>query len=221
MAAAAAAAAAAARRGSSSADGGAAGSFVTARSLGADASGVYTSDAASVAEAAYEKHAAAGRQQEGGISEAAASGASGRTLACPRGFKHMRRGASMVENAIASAVGEALGVTRKEQMREGDGGPGTSASPPSAWRTLELTRRSVCCDGARALLATLTTSRYTRGGGACASSATGGAGQGCWIGASDRTCAVEENVYYDGSMVKGGEGQGLSLQMCCDAAPAS
>lgn len=51
----------------------------------------------------------------------------------------------------------------------------------------------------------------------CKSSPTGGVGQGCWIGASDRTCAVEEDVWYDGTILKGGESAGGSLQSCCDA----
>ena len=174
--------------------------------------GVYTSDAASVAEAAYEKHAAAGRQQQGGISEAAAAGASGRSRACPRGFA-TRRGASMVENAIASAVGEAL-ATRKEQMREGDGGPEHVCLAAISWRTLGLTRPKRVPRWRPGLCwRRLTTSLHTRGGGACASSATGGAVR--LLDRRERSHAPR-NVYYDGSMVKGGEGQG-SPQMCCDA----
>ena len=51
----------------------------------------------------------------------------------------------------------------------------------------------------------------------CKTAPTGRPGEGCWIGASDRTCAIEENVWYTGSILRGGEGHGGSLQECCDA----
>jgi hypothetical protein len=55
----------------------------------------------------------------------------------------------------------------------------------------------------------------------CQGGSTGGAWQGCWLGASDRTCAIEENIWYEGSMLKGGEAHGDSLQSCCDACARS
>ena len=55
----------------------------------------------------------------------------------------------------------------------------------------------------------------------CAGSASKTEGVGCWLGASDRTCAVEEGVWYDGAQIKGGESAGQSLQACCDACSRS
>eukprot|EP00966_Prymnesium_polylepis_P124088 2869633-Prymnesium_polylepis.1 len=51
----------------------------------------------------------------------------------------------------------------------------------------------------------------------CERSPTAGVGQGCWIGATDRTCSVERGVNYEGNILRGGIDRGASLQTCCDA----
>ena len=51
----------------------------------------------------------------------------------------------------------------------------------------------------------------------CEKGATAAVGQGCWIGATDRTCSVEHGVVYEGSLLRGGIDRGASMQTCCDA----
>ena len=115
-------------------------------------------------------------------------------LQCPSGFRHMRR-----SDGSDGGVGMCLAVSAPAK---------TAAEAEAACGAM----------APGAMLANLDDSMVEAGAAElCATAPTGGSGSGCWIGASDRTCAVEENVWYEGSMLKGGEGSGDGLQSCCDA----
>ena len=115
---------------------------------------------------------------------------------CPTGFKRVRRTGDKGSTCLAIAPGGAKTVVE-----------GAAACATMAPGALLATIDDAAVDVAAATL--------------CRNAPTGTAGQGCWLGATDRTCAVEEDAWYEGSMIAGGEGRGDSLQVRISSAISS